>query len=504
MFNFKKAVEEITVENSPKAEKKKISKSLQENRTYLKQALGDSFDVKYRDLTVSGKLMLFVMLDGMCDNLLVTEQVMLPIINADFSSVSGDKLLSKAADGVSGSIDKSVTTDLNEAITELLSGNLLMLTEGGEAAVLFSVQSFAKRSPEEPNTESQERGSREGFVENFKDNVAMVRRRIRSPLFKIISLEAGSTAKTRVSVCYMSDRVNPKTLDEVVDRIRSAQLDIALGSGYLQPFLNHNTASIFSCVGTTERPDVFSAKLCEGKIGIIVDGTPDALIVPHVFIENFHSLDDYLKRSYYAAFARTLKLLSFILSVFLPGVYVAVCTFHQEMIPASMIFSITSQESKTPLPIVAEALVIHFIYEIVREAGLRIPKSVGNAISIVGALVIGDAAVMAGLIAAPMLIVVGLTAVSSFVVPSLYEPVAILRFVFIVVGGVSGLYGIVFGFAAVLVNMASLAPYNVPYTSPLSPTKPGAWRDLIGRASWLKLGKRRMQIDKLSEQGEKR
>lgn len=220
----------------------------------------------------------------------------------------------------------------------------------------------------------------------------------------------------------MSDRVNPRTLEKVLKRIKEAELDTVIGSGYLQPFLDHRIPSLFTAVGRTERPDTLTAKLAEGKIGIIVDGTPDALVVPYLFTEHFHSLDDYLKRPYYATFIRVLKIVSFIFSVFLPGAYVAVCTFHQEVIPETMIMSIAVQESKTPLPIMAEALLIHLIYEIVREAGLRMPKTVGHAVSIVGALVIGDAAVTAGLVAAPMLIIVGLTAVSSFVVSSLYEP----------------------------------------------------------------------------------
>lgn len=495
---FKKRIEEITVQDEKSnKEKVRVSADLQKNKAYFKQQLGESFDVKYRDCTVSGHDFVFVMLDGMCDQLLITEQIMLPVINTDFSDTNGDSIVYKAADGVSASIDKSITSDIDKAISEMLSGNLVLMAQGAQFAVLFGVQSFAKRSPDEPGTENQERGSREGFVENFKDNIAMVRRRVRSPVFKIKTLEVGTTSKTRVCVCYMSDRTDGKLLDDVVERIKNAQLDIVAGSGFIQPFLDDEKASVFTCVGTTERPDVFTAKLSEGKVGIIVDGTPDALIVPHLFIENFHSLDDYLKRPYYAAFVRTLKIISFMFSVFLPGLYVAICTFHQEMIPETMVFGITSQESKTPLPIVAEALLIHLVYEIVREAGLRMPKAVGHAVSIVGALVIGESAVTAGIIAAPMLIVVGLTAVSSFVVSSLYEPVAVMRFTFIIIGGMVGIYGIMMGFAAVLVNMASLSPYNTPFMSPLSPTKIGAWRDLVMRESWVNMGKRRMEISKM-------
>lgn len=497
---FENKIDEIAVKNEKQSiEKKFVDTDLQKNIMYFKQQFGDAFDVKYRKYNASGKEVYFVMVDGMCDSLLATEQVILPIIEADFSDEIGDKLIHSASDRVSASIDKSITNDLDEAIREAIYGSIIMLTEDSHFAVMFGVQGFPKRAVLEPSTEMQERGSREAFVESFKDNVTMIRRRVRNPVFKTQIVEVGITTKTRACVCYMSDRVDKKMLENVVERLKNATLDTVLGSGYLQPFLDTKYSSIFSGVGFTERPDVLTAKISEGKICIIVDGTPNALIVPYLFVEHFHSLDDYLKRPYYATFIRVLKLVSFLFSVFLPGLYVAVCTFHQEIIPETMIFGITGQESRTPLPVMFEALFIHLIYEIVREAGLRMPKSVGHAISIVGALVIGESAVTAGILSAPMLIVVGLTAVSSFVVSTLYEPVAVLRFAFIVVGGISGLYGIMLCFTAVLINAAAINPYGVPFTSPLSPTKLGAWRDLIVRASWKLMGKNRMEVNKLEK-----
>lgn len=497
---FENKIDEIAVKNEKQSiEKEFVDTDLQKNIMYFKQQFGDAFDVKYRKYNASGKEVYFVMVDGMCDSLLATEQVILPIIEADFSDEIGDKLIHSASDRVSASIDKSITNDLDEAIREAIYGSIIMLTEDSHFAVMFGVQGFPKRAVLEPSTEMQERGSREAFVESFKDNVTMIRRRVRNPVFKTQIVEVGITTKTRACVCYMSDRVDKKMLENVVERLKNATLDTVLGSGYLQPFLDTKYSSIFSGVGFTERPDVLTAKISEGKICIIVDGTPNALIVPYLFVEHFHSLDDYLKRPYYATFIRVLKLVSFLFSVFLPGLYVAVCTFHQEIIPETMIFGITGQESRTPLPVMFEALFIHLIYEIVREAGLRMPKSVGHAISIVGALVIGESAVTAGILSAPMLIVVGLTAVSSFVVSTLYEPVAVLRFAFIIVGGISGLYGIMLCFTAVLINAAAISPYGVPFTSPLSPTKLGAWRDLIVRASWKLMGKNRMEVNKLEK-----
>lgn len=496
---FQKKVQEITMPDTNNEQKTDVSADLQFNVRYFKAQLGNSFDVKYRNCTVGDKKFVFIMLDGMCDSLLITEQIMNPIINADFSGVKNDKVIYDAADRVSASIDKSITNDLDKAIAELISGNLVMFCEGSQFTVLFGVQKFPKRTPLEPNTEMQERGSREGFVESFKDNITMLRRRVRSPVLKIETVEVGTITKTRACVCYMSDRVNTKTLEKVLKNLKDAKLDTVLGSGYLQSFLDTRHPSIFSGVGFTERPDVVTAKMAEGKICIIVDGTPNAIIVPYLFIEHFHSLDDYLKRPYYATFIRLLKIVSFLFSVFLPGLYVAVCTFHQEIIPETMIFGITGQESRTPLPVMFEAIFIHLVYEIVREAGLRMPKTVGHAISIVGALVIGESAVTAGIVSAPMIIVVGLTAVSSFVVSTLYEPVAVLRFAFIIIGGLAGLYGIMLSFAVVLVNASAINPYGVPFTSPISPTKIGAWRDFILRADWRKMGKRQMVIDKMEK-----
>ncbi len=494
---YEKKVGEITVPVQSNDEKKLIDTDLKKNIAYFKAQFGDAFDVKYRKYSTQGKEIYFIMVDGMCNSLLATEQVILPIIEADFKDEKGDRLIHSAADRVSASIDKSITTDIDEAIREAIYGSIIMLTEDSHFAVMFGVQGFPKRAVLEPSTEMQERGSREAFVESFKDNVTMIRRRVRNPVFKTQIVEIGATTKTRACVCYMSDRVDKKMLQNVVERLKKATVDTVLGSGYMQSFLDTEHPSIFSGVGFTERPDVLTAKISEGKICIIVDGTPNALIVPYLFIEHFHSMDDYLKRPYYATFIRMLKFISFAFSVFLPGLYVAVCTFHQEIIPETMIFGITGQESRTPLPVMFEALFIHLVYEIVREAGLRMPKSVGHAISIVGALVIGESAVTAGILSAPMLIVVGLTAVSSFVVSTLYEPVAVLRFAFIIVGGLTGIYGIMLCFAGVLVNISAINPYGVPFTSPLSPTRSGSFRDMIFRADWKTMGKRRMETKKM-------
>ena len=255
----------------------------------------------------------------------------------------------------------------------------------------------------------------------------------------------------------------------IENRLKGITIDSVLESGYIQPFLEANSLSIFSSVGVTERPDTVCAKLTEGRVVVMVDGSPFCLITPYLFSEHFQSMDDYTLNPFYATFIRVLKYISFFLAILLPGLYVAIGEHNPEVLPSAIFFKVVDAEVSTPFSLLWEALIIHTIYEIMREAGLRLPKSVGHAVSIVGALVIGDAAVSAGLIGAPMIIVVAVTALASYVIPSLYYPAAVLRFVFILVGGIAGLFGVVLILAVVFLEIASLEPYGIPVTAPVSP-----------------------------------
>ncbi|MEG2429676.1 MAG: spore germination protein, partial [Oscillospiraceae bacterium] len=230
----------------------------------------------------------------------------------------------------------------------------------------------------------------------------------------------------------------------------------------------------------------------------VVDGTPYALIIPYFFAENFQSLDDYSRKSYYVGFVRILKYISFFIAFLLPGIYVAITTFHPEILPPSLLFNVAASEEITPFPVFIEALLFQFMYEIMREAGLRLPRPIGHAVSIVGALVIGDAAVSAGLVGSPMVLIVALTAIASFVVPSLYEPVAILRFAFIFAGGLFGLYGITLLGLVVLFNICSLASFGTPYMSPISPFSLSAMRDTFIRVGFKKMQKTTAKIQDLN------
>jgi len=474
-----------------------ISFSLYKNEAALRELFSDSFDILYKQTEVGSAKLLFVMADGMCDNLLVTQEILKPILSCKDLPKDADILLEHLSLRVVSGIDQNKAFTIENVAEDIVSGLVALFVDGVNYAVCFGVQGFPKRSITEAQTEVDERGSQEAFTESFKDNAALLRRRIRSSELKLEMISAGKTSKTRICLCYLKDRAKKETVELIRKRIEASTLDTVFSSGYIAEFLDSDRFSFFSALGTTERPDIAGAKMAEGRIVIIIDGTPFALIAPYLFTENFQTMDDYSFRPFYAVISRLIKYAAFLISVFLPSVYIAVCTFHHEILPVSMLYDIAAQESITPFPVMFETVFIHFVYEIVREAGVRMPKAVGSAVSIVGALVIGQAAVNAGLIAAPMLIVMALSAISSFIVPALYQPVAFLRFVFMVIGGIFGFYGIVIGFAVVLINTCHASPYGVPLTAPVSPFSRLSVRDTLLRFNWKRLSRRTFNINSM-------
>lgn len=473
-----------------------VNESAVENGRIIREAFKGSFDIIVKKGYCAGKCVVFANCDGLCDSIKICKIAMSPILQYQGEIPKGEELDFICSHLIYGT-EQDREKDLTKAIGMLLRGCLLVFVDGVSECLVLGVQSFPERSIEEPDTDVQEFGSRDGFTENMKTNLTLVRRRLCSPKFTIETQEIGKESKTRILVCYMKGRVDDETLNEVKRRLESFKIDTILGAGYLRKCLDTKRKSLFTMVGQTERPDTFAAKICEGKVGIIVDGTPFAIVVPRLFIENFQTLDDYINRPYYATFMRFVRLFAFLISVFLPGTFVAIGLFHQEMIPDDMLYNIVLMESNTLFTLTMEALVIHFIYETVREAGLRMPKSIGHAVSIVGALVIGDAAVTAGLIGAPMLIIVALTAICSLVSSDLYQPTAILRIAFILIGGFSGLYGVVIGGAALIISLASMTDYGVPFLAPVTPLEKAFLRDSIVRFDTKKLGEDIFRIKSL-------
>ena len=467
-----------------------------DNGQIIKDVFLNCFDIVVKNGVCAGRKVVFAKCDGLTSSEKIIEGITKPMLHFKGELPKKDVLQFITTEIICGTEVKT-ETNLSLAVENLLRGCVLIFVDGVDECIVVGMQNIPGRSIDEPNYEVQENGSREGFVEILKTNMTLVRKRMVNPNFKIEVLEVGVSTKTKIAVCYMNGKVDKKVLEEVKERLNSIKMDTVLGETYLRKTLDTKRKTMFTMVGKTERPDTLCAKVNEGKIAILIDGTPYALIVPRLFIENFQTFDDYLNRPYYAAFMRSIRLLSFIISIFLPGAFVAIGLFHQELLPEKMLYNVVVMESNTLFTLTVEALIIHFIYEIVREAGLRVPKSIGHAVSIVGALVIGDAAVTAGLIDAPMLIVVAMTAITSLVETDLYHVIAVLRIVFIIVAGMSGFFGIMVGVAILVVNLSSVENFGVYFLSPLAPFNKSLLRDTITRLSMEKLGKNIFDINKL-------
>ena len=401
---------------------------------------------------------------------------------------------------LSQSVLNPILSSEDEIVTYITSGFAVLVVDGADELFAVGVQGYSFRGVSEPESEVVQRGSREGFTEPLRVNMSMIRRRMKTPDLKFEQITVGTDSKTQLMLCYLQSQVSPDLLNKLKNRLNDCGLETVLASGYLSDYLEDNgSGSLFSGVGISERPDTVCGKLTEGRIAIIVDGTPAVMIVPHLFVEEFQSVDDYSNRAYYAAFIRLMKYLSFFVSVFLPGLYVALAQFHPEYFPTWLLINTSESLARTPFPVTAEVLAITIVYEIMKEAGLRIPKSLGHAVSIVGALVIGDSAVNAGIISASTLMVVAVAAICGYVTSPLYPSIMMLRLIFIVVGGFTGLWGITLATAVVLIGMCAKTSLGVPYLSSLSPFSLRRMRDVFIRAGWKRLSKHTIRVQKFPE-----
>ncbi len=491
MINFiKKFIENYESqqkkENEKKTEKKHfISNSLTESLSFFKNKFGSSEDLTIRKIRIMDLDSAIITIGGLVNKETLGNNVM-NRISADmkFNGTPIEKY-EYLRDEIISSCDIIQISSYEDALYMVMSGFALVALDGCDRMLAIGVQGYSSRGISEPSSEVMQRGSREGFVEPLRINMTMLRRRIKSPTLKFETSKIGSISKTEICFCYMEDKVSPDILNKIKNRLSQVNLETIMAAGYVIPYLEEkNDLSLFSSIGMTERPDTVCGKIAEGRVAIIIDGTPNVLIAPYLFTEYFQSMDDYAIRPYFATLARLIKYVGFFIASLLPGLYVGIGTFNPELLPGPLLNKVAISVGTTPFSLMFETLLIHFFYELMREAGLRLPKPLGHAISIVGGLVIGDTAIKAGLIGAPTLMVVALTALSSYVIPNLYEPIAMLRLLFIIAGGIMGIWGVMILFAVVLVNICAKSNYGVPFTAPISPLGMFGMRDVFVRAGW--------------------
>ena len=486
-----------------------LKENLKENLQHIKNTLGESADIIIREIKIGneGRIKVgIIYTDGLSNSEalqnFIMETLMIDIKQTDIeNNLTADSstltLLKNSALTVG---ELSDVSDFDQLFTSLLSGDVIVLIDSFSSGYIIGNKQYMAGGVMEPTAQTVIRGPREGFSENLRVNTALVRRIIKDPNLWMISKEVGRRTKTNIAIMYIEGVADENVVDEVRNRIGRIDIDGILESANIEEFIQDSQFTLFPTVFNTERPDTVAAALLEGRIAILVDGTPFVLIVPALFIQFFQSSEDYYQRAVMASLIRLLRFIAFGISILMPALYISLITFHHEIIPSALLVSLAAQREGVPFPAFVEAIIMEITFEILREAGLRMPRAIGSAMSIVGAFVIGTAAVEAGIISAAMVIVVSITAISSFVSPTYDIAIAgrIVRFIFMGLAASFGLYGILIVLIALVLHLCSLSSFGVPYMSPFAPFNAAGLKDSLIRFPIWNMLKRPSYISKNS------
>ncbi|MEK4873532.1 spore germination protein [Bacillus sp. FSL W8-0102] len=370
-----------------------------------------------------------------------------------------------------------------DLFTNLMTGQTIILVDGVSKALTANTRGGEKRQISEPVTEISIRGPKDSFTETIRTNSALIRKRIKNPNLWLESMKIGKVTQTDVAIMYIKGIVNEKVVEEVRIRLKRINIDSILETGYIEQLIEDKTFTTFPTLFHTERPDVAAANLLEGRVAILVDGTPYVLLAPAVFIQFFQAVDDYYGRFDLSSALRFLRVLIFFISLVGPAIYIAATTFHQEMIPTLLVIALAAQRESVPFPAFVEAMIMEVTFEILREAGVRLPRAIGQTVSIVGAIVLGQSAVQAGFVSPAMLIVVSITAIANFATPaySIAISARLIRFIIMVMAATFGFYGCLMGILVMVIHLCSLRSFGVLYMTPLAPFIPANFGDTVVR-----------------------
>lgn len=474
-------------EQSKDQERNALTGVLQDDFQWLKTKFDRSSDFSYREFEInSTHKAIILFLDGLVDMELVESNILTPLLADNKHVLQQSMPLIEGIEKVicSATVNKGET--LQEVVDHVLSGDTVLLVDGVNQSLFISEKSWEQRAVEEPATEAVIYGPREGFTENIRTNTSMIRRRLKTSQLKIESMKIGKLSQTEVVITYLDGIAEHSVVEEVRSRLKRINIDAIEDSGYIVELIEDNPYSVFPQVLQTERPDRVVGNLLEGKIGIMVNNTPFVLIVPLTFYQLMNATGDYYERFILSSAIRCLRYLFLLIALLFPSIYIAVTTFHQELLPTSLLFSVASARETVPFPAIVAALLMEISFEALREAGIRLPRPIGSAVSIVGALVIGQAAVQAGIIGAPLVIVVSITGIASFMFPSysLTGAIRLLRFPMMILASILGMYGILVGIFFILIHLVRLRSFGVPYLSPISPFSFSGLKDIFIRAPW--------------------
>ncbi|WP_034327577.1 spore germination protein [Alkaliphilus transvaalensis] len=466
------------------------------NINHIKNIFNGSSDILFRKVNLHYNCGNFdeatlIFTDGLVDNFIINEGIIKRLNMLQESNHSKDTILNFLQDNLL--VNDIKKTKKYEDITHtILSGDTVLFIDGLNEVFLLDTKGFETRNVEESSVESVIRGSKESFIESIRTNTALIRRKLKDPNLVIQPLTIGTRTNTTVAVVYINDIVNQQLLQDILNKLEEIKIEGVFDSGYIEQLLINNNFSILPQMLVTERPDKVCANLLEGRISILVDGSPDALILPVGLFQFFQSPEDYYERVIYGNIVRFIRFIGFIIATTFPAIYVAITTFHQEILPTDFILDIAKTRVEVPFPPVIEAFLMEGTIELLREASVRLPSRIGQTIGIVGALVIGDAAVRAGIISPIMVIVVAITAIGSYILPHFSTSYAIrfIRIPMILMAATFGAFGIIITWTWIIAHMCRINSFGYAYLTPIAPIYIKDLKDTVFRAQIGSIGER--------------
>ncbi|MBP1914521.1 spore germination protein KA [Lederbergia galactosidilyticus] len=465
-----------------------INGNLEDTVDFIQSLLGDNDDFIIRRLSIYGThtAVLFYF-SNLVNQEVINHEILKPLMeypdHIDAQDLTQGKILQTLSEQVLYQGELTREAKLIDIVDALLAGESALVIDGAMEAFHIDTRYVEKRAISQPETEQVIIGPREGFIERLGTNIGLLRYRLPTADFCIKTLKVGRLTKSKVAICYLKGISNQALIDEVEKRLEKIDIDAVLDIGYLEQYIEDNHYTPFTQTLLTERPDSAVGNLIEGRVAILVDGSPFAMLVPAVFNQFYQATEDYSTRFVMGSFQRFIRMFALVFSLIVPGLYVSFISFNPELLPTDFAVAVAGGRSGVPYPAVVEVLILEVAMEILREATVRLPKQIGNALSIVGVLIVGDAAVQAGLSSPITVVVIAVTTIASFATPvySAAFALRLLRFPLAILAGLFGLYGLMVGLIMVLNHMLSLKSFGVPYLSPTSPWNAQGMKDSVVR-----------------------
>jgi len=484
---FRKKVEERELNALNELDKIYTEKEVRKNILFLKQVLGNSNDIVIHPFISAYKETpaAIIYIDGLVERTIVNEQILDVLMN-DFRKYRSFEVKKGKIEEIFQYQLVSMTgikTDnqWKNIILAILSGDTALFIDGTDQVLVISTRAWEARGIEEPISERSIRGPHDGFTETLRTNTALIRRKIRDPFLRMEEMKIGLRSQTETIICYIEGLTNPELVDEVKKRLKQIDLDRVTGTAELEHLIEDNSYSFFPQVIGTERPDLVTSSLLDGQVAVLSDNSPYVLTMPATFNRFQLTSDDYYARWFYGSFIRIIRFVASVMVLTTPGLYICLTAVNPELLPTNLLISTAAGRAGVPFPVIIELLLMEFTSELLQEAGARLPQPIGQTVSIVGALVLGEAAIKAGIVSPLTIIVVAITTIVSFVIPSYSFGIALRlsRYPITIMSAFFGIYGWVASIIFVLVHLVNLKSFNVPYLAPMSPFTIGDWRDTI-------------------------